>query len=97
VAKQQQVEDEIEALCRHQDQIRALKARLTKLSAKCNAETRKDQPSNESAHRMAGMILNLADKLDVQVCNHIFAQCSDFPFPCPSLGPEIDTILMLMI
>ncbi|KAG0608541.1 hypothetical protein M758_8G113400 [Ceratodon purpureus] len=66
VAKQQQVEDEIEALCKHQDQIRALKTRLTKLTAKCNAEIKKDQPSNESAHQMAGMILDLAHKLDVQ-------------------------------
>lgn len=62
VAKQQQVEDEIEALCRHQEQIRALKSRLAKLNAKCNTE-------NKRPDGVAGKISDLADKLDVQVCS----------------------------
>lgn len=66
VAKQQKMEDELEALSRHHVKIRALKSSLSKLTAKCHAEM--DESSNESVHRVAGMILDLSEKLAVQVC-----------------------------
>lgn len=64
VAKQQKMEDELEALSRHHVKIRALKSSLSKLTAKCHAEM--DESSNESVHRVAGMILDLSEKLAVQ-------------------------------
>ena len=68
MAKKQQVEDEIEALCTHQDQIRALKSRLAKLTAKCSAENvRPDKLFHDPAHGVADMLSDLVDKLDAQV------------------------------
>uniref|UniRef100_A0A7I4C5R6 Uncharacterized protein n=1 Tax=Physcomitrium patens TaxID=3218 RepID=A0A7I4C5R6_PHYPA len=64
VAKQQQVEDELEALARHQSKIRALRSRLSKLNAKSNAKM--DESSNESALRVAWMISDVAERLNVQ-------------------------------